>query len=214
MVKQKDTTEQKTAMEAKKRADIPTTALESQARKETVRSRVKKTVAVEAKPDRVEVKAPAEEDMSDMPDMSAMELPEEEGDGKGKRLDRYFEGVGRRKTAVARVRLFTKAGDFRVNEQLHTEFFKTFDQQKIAEEALQKMKLFGRFRVSVKVNGGGSHAQAEAVRHGLARCLIKFNPDFRKRLKRADFLKRDPRMKERKKFGLKKARKAPQWAKR
>ena len=76
------------------------------------------------------------------------------------------------------------------------------------------MKLFGRFRVSVKVNGGGSHAQAEAVRHGLARCLIKFNPDFRKRLKRADFLKRDPRMKERKKFGLKKARKAPQWAKR
>ena len=214
MVKQKDTTEQKTAMEAKKRADIPTAALESQARKETVRSRVKKTVAVEAKPDRVEVKAPAEEDMSDMPDMSAMELPEEDGDGKGKRLDRYFEGVGRRKTAVARVRLFTKAGDFRVNEQLHTEFFKTFDQQKIAEEALQKMKLFGRFRVSVKVNGGGSHAQAEAVRHGLARCLIKFNPDFRKRLKRADFLKRDPRMKERKKFGLKKARKAPQWAKR
>ena len=76
------------------------------------------------------------------------------------------------------------------------------------------MKLFGRFRVSVKVKGGGSHAQAEAVRHGLARCLIKFNPDFRKRLKRATFLKRDPRMKERKKFGLKKARRAPQWAKR
>ena len=192
MVKQKDTTEEKA--DAKKR--------------------VKKTVAVEVKLEHVEVKAPAEEDMSDMPDMSKMEFPEEEGDGKGKRPDRYFEGVGRRKTAVARVRLFTKAGDFRVNELLHTEFFKTFDQQKIAEEALQKMKLFGRFRVSVHVNGGGSHAQAEAVRHGLARCLIKFNPDFRKRLKRAAFLKRDPRMKERKKFGLKKARRAPQWAKR
>ncbi|MDP3769783.1 MAG: 30S ribosomal protein S9 [Candidatus Sungbacteria bacterium] len=142
------------------------------------------------------------------------EFPEEEGAEGKKRPDRYFEGVGRRKTAVARVRLFTKVGDFRVNDQLYTEFFKTLDQQKIAEEALQKMKLFGRFRVSVKVSGGGSHAQAEAVRHGLARCLVKFNPDFRKRLKRATFLKRDPRAKERKKFGLKKARRAPQWAKR
>ncbi|MEK7083593.1 MAG: 30S ribosomal protein S9 [Patescibacteria group bacterium] len=143
-----------------------------------------------------------------------MEFPDEEVDGKNKKPDRYFEGVGRRKTAVARVRLFTKAGDFHVNNKLYTEFFKTLDQQKIAEEALQKMKLFGRFRVSIRVKGGGSHAQAEAVRHGLARCLIKFNPDFRKRLKRAHFLKRDPRAKERKKFGLKKARRAPQWAKR
>lgn len=148
---------------------------------------------------------------SDMPELN---FPEEEGDEKSKRPDRYFEGVGRRKTAVARVRLFTKAGDFIVNGKLYTEFFKTLDQQKIAEEALQKMKLFGRFRVSAKITGGGSHAQAEAVRHGLARCLVKFNPDFRKRLKRATFLKRDPRMKERKKFGLKKARRAPQWAKR
>ena len=151
-----------------------------------------------------------------MADMSAAMIPEfaDEDGEKGKRPDRYFEGVGRRKTAVARVRLFTKAGDFTVNEKLYTEFFKTFDQSRIAEEALQKMKLFGRFRVSAKVNGGGLHSQAEAIRHGLARCLIKFNPDFRKRLKRADFLKRDPRMKERKKFGLKKARKAPRWAKR
>lgn len=147
-------------------------------------------------------------------DMPELNFPEDEGDGKGKKPDRYFEGVGRRKTAVARVRLFTKAGDFTVNGKLHIDFFKTLDQQKIAEEALQKMKLFGRFRVSVKTNGGGTHAQAEAVRHGLARCLIKFNPDFRKRLKRAMFLKRDPRAKERKKFGLKKARRAPQWAKR
>lgn len=147
-------------------------------------------------------------------DVPELNTPEDEGDGKGKRLDRYFEGVGRRKTAVARVRLFTKAGDFLINGRLYTEFFKTLDQQKIVEEALQKMKLFGRFRISVKIMGGGSHAQAEAVRHGLARCLVKFNPDFRKRLKRATFLKRDSRAKERKKFGLKKARRAPQWAKR
>ncbi|MFY9462900.1 MAG: 30S ribosomal protein S9 [Candidatus Sungiibacteriota bacterium] len=128
--------------------------------------------------------------------------------------DRYFEAVGRRKTAIARVRLFTKAGAFMVNDKVYGDYFPTQDLQKIAEDALKKMKLWERFRISVRVQGGGIHAQAEAVRHGLARCLIIFNPDFRKRMKRAGFLKRDPRMKERKKFGLKKARRAPQWAKR
>ena len=132
----------------------------------------------------------------------------------GKRPDRYFEAVGRRKTAVARARLFTKAGDFMVNTRQYTAYFPTGDLQRIAEDPLKKMKLWERFRVSVKVSGGGSHAQAEAVRHALARCLIKFNPDFRKRLKRAGYLTRDPRAKERKKFGLKKARRAPQWNKR
>ncbi len=128
--------------------------------------------------------------------------------------ERYFEAVGRRKTAVARVRVFTRAGDFTVNNKLYGQYFPTLELQKITEDSLQKMKLFGRFRVSVKVTGGGVHSQAEAVRHGLARALTKFNPDFRKRLKRAGFLTRDPRMKERKKFGLKKARRAPQWQKR
>lgn len=133
---------------------------------------------------------------------------------EAKRPERYFEAVGRRKTAVARVRLFTRSGDFLVNNKPLAEYFPTIELQRIAEDALQKMKLFGRFKVSAKIFGGGSHAHAEALRHGLARCLIKFNPDFRKRLKRAGFLKRDPRMKERKKFGLKKARRAPQWQKR
>ena len=128
--------------------------------------------------------------------------------------DRYFEAVGRRKTAVARVRMFTKSGLFTVNDKPYGDYFPTLDLQKIVEDALKKMKLWERFRVSVKVSGGGIHAQAEAVRHGFARCLIIFNPDFRKRMKRAGFLTRDPRMKERKKFGLKKARRAPQWAKR
>lgn len=133
---------------------------------------------------------------------------------KPSKPDRYFEAVGRRKTSIARVRLFTKAGDFSVNGKPYNIYFPTLELQKIVEDALQKMKLFGRFRVSVKAEGGGIHSQAEAVRHGLARCLTKFNPDFRKRLKRAGFLRRDPRMKERKKFGLKKARRAPQWKKR
>lgn len=131
-----------------------------------------------------------------------------------KKPERYFEAVGRRKTAVARVRLFTRAGDFLVNAKHYASYFSTKELQKIAEDALQKMKLFGRFKVTIKVSGGGVHAQAEAVRHGLARALTKFNPDFRKRLKRAGFLRRDPRAKERKKPGLKRARRAPQWHKR
>lgn len=134
--------------------------------------------------------------------------------GAPKGRERYFEAVGRRKTAVARVRLFTKAGDFLVNDKLYTQYFPTLELQKTVEDSLQKMKLFGKFKVTVKVSGGGIHSQAEALRHGLARSLIKFNPDFRKRLKRVGFLRRDPRAKERKKFGLKKARRAPQWAKR
>lgn len=128
--------------------------------------------------------------------------------------ERYFEAVGRRKTAVARVRLFTRPGNFLINDKLYTDYFPTINLQKIVEDALQKMKLSDRFKVTVKLSGGGMHAQAEALRLGLARCLTKFNPDFRKRLKRAQFLRRDPRMKERKKPGLKKARRAPQWKKR
>ena len=134
--------------------------------------------------------------------------------GVVKKPDRYFEAVGRRKTAIARVRLFTRAGDFEVNDKQYAMYFLVYAQQKIAEDALSRMKLLGRFRVSARISGGGMHAQAEALRHGLARCLIKFNPDFRKRLKRAGLLTRDARAKERKKFGLKKARRAPQWAKR
>ena len=111
-------------------------------------------------------------------------------------------------------KIFTKGSGFSVNDNAHTVYFPTAELQKIAEDSLRKMKSLERFRVSVKVSGGGLHGQAEAVRHGTARALIIFNPDFRKRLKRAGFLKRDPRMKERKKFGLKKARRAPQWAKR
>jgi len=145
------------------------------------------------------------------------EIPAEYADagtGESKKTERYFEAVGRRKTAIARVRMYTRSGDVTINGRKYGEYFPTIDLQKTVEDALQKMKLWGRFRVSVKVSGGGVHAQAEAIRHGLARCLIKFNPDFRKRLKRVGFLKRDPRAKERKKFGLKKARRAPQWAKR
>lgn len=128
---------------------------------------------------------------------------------------KYYEAVGRRKRAVARVRLFTKGEKgFVVNSKPHTQHFPTEELQEVADGALRKMKVIDKFSVSVHVQGGGQTGQAEAIRHGTARALVKFNPDFRKRLKRAGFLRRDPRETERKKFGLKKARRAPQWQKR
>lgn len=129
--------------------------------------------------------------------------------------DKYFEATGRRKTANARVRLYTK-GDkgMEVNGMEFTKYFPTKELQSLALASLDKMKSLDRFRVTAMVNGGGINAQAEAIRHGIARALVIFNPDYRKRLRKAGFLTRDPRMKERKKFGLKRARRAPQWSKR
>ncbi len=128
---------------------------------------------------------------------------------------KYYEGIGRRKTAVARVRIFTKGGkEFSVNKKTLEEYFPTLELQTTAASSLETMKCLEKFKVSVIVRGGGLNAQAEAVRHGAARALLLFNPDFRKRLKKAGFLKRDSRMRERKKPGLKRARRAPQWKKR
>jgi len=129
--------------------------------------------------------------------------------------DKYFEATGRRKTAIARVRLYTK-GDkgMEVNKMYYKKYFPTRGLQTMALASLDKMKSLDRFRVTAMVKGGGVNAQAEAVRHGIARALVVFNPDYRKRLRKAGFLTRDPRMKERKKFGLKRARRAPQWSKR
>ena len=127
----------------------------------------------------------------------------------------YLESVGKRKTAVARVRIFTKGKmEILVNEKSYQDYFFTSELQQIATDSLRKMKCLDKFKVSVKVRGGGISAQAEAVRHGISRALVMFNPDFRKRLRRAGYLTRDPRMRERKKFGLKRARRAPQWQKR
>ena len=129
--------------------------------------------------------------------------------------DRYIEAIGRRKTAVARVRLYTKGEkEFIVNNKSYQQYFALPEDQETAVSSMKKMKCFDKFRVTVKVEGGGRHAQAEAVRHGTARVLVDFNLNFRKRLRKAGFLTRDPRMRERKKFGLRRARRAPQWAKR
>lgn len=133
---------------------------------------------------------------------------------------RYYEAVGRRKKATARVRLFTcqpfedEKGKVLVNGKPYDDFFTTFELQEKVISPLKRMKSLNRFEATVKVKGGGILGQAEAIRHGLSRTLVKFNPDFSKKLKKAGFLRRDPRKKERKKPGLKKARKAPQWSKR
>jgi len=132
-----------------------------------------------------------------------------------KKPDKYFEAVGRRKTSVARVRLFKKDnGGFLVNDKDMPVYFPTEALQATAKESLNKVEMGNAFFVSVHVNGGGINSQAEATRLGIARALIKVDPGLRDVLKRAGFLKRDPRMVERKKFGLKKARRAPQWSKR
>jgi len=130
---------------------------------------------------------------------------------------KYVEAVGSRKRAVARIRLFenTKAAHSTiiVNGSDSETYFPTEVTRLIAHDSLQKVKA-GHYIVSARVAGGGFNAQAEAVRHGISRALVKIDEDFRKKLKKSGFLKRDPREKERRKFGLKKARKAPQWSKR
>lgn len=128
---------------------------------------------------------------------------------------RYVEAVGRRKTSTARVRITEASKEsVTINDKDVPIYFPTAELQSIVAEAVEKSKVVGKFAVSARVTGGGIHSQAEAVRHGLSRAIVKFDEETRKRLKKLGFLKRDPRMKERRKFGLKKARKAPQWSKR
>ncbi|MCF7843611.1 30S ribosomal protein S9 [Candidatus Gracilibacteria bacterium] len=128
---------------------------------------------------------------------------------------RYIEAVGRRKTAIARVRITPAAKtSFVVNDKELKDYFVTEELQTIVQEAITKSEVGDKFFVSVHVLGGGIHAQAEAVRHGLSRTLVLRDEDIKNTLKKLGFLKRDSRQVERKKFGLKKARKAPTWSKR
>ena len=128
---------------------------------------------------------------------------------------RYIEAVGRRKTATARVRITPSTkGSFTVNDKDMNEYFVTEELQAIATDALTKSEVAEKFSVSVHVLGGGIHGQAEAVRHGISRTLVMRDEELKNKLKKLGFLKRDSRQVERKKFGLKKARKAPTWSKR
>jgi len=133
----------------------------------------------------------------------------------GRRERTYTYAVGRRKSAIARVRVQPRgSGQFQINDRSMTTYFPTFALQKTAREPLDLVPLPDNADISAKVHGGGMRGQAEAVRLGISRVLVKMQPDIRTTLKKAGFLTRDPRVKERKKYGLKRARRAPQWQKR
>ncbi|MEK7555114.1 MAG: 30S ribosomal protein S9 [Patescibacteria group bacterium] len=129
-----------------------------------------------------------------------------------KSRERYVEATGGRKTAIARARLFSSGSGFTVNGKTYQEYFRGEKHRTIALSPIEVTK--EAVRVSVMVRGGGINAQAEAVRNAVAKALVKLNAEWKKRLKREGFITRDSRMVERKKYGLKKARRAPQWQKR
>jgi small subunit ribosomal protein S9 len=126
---------------------------------------------------------------------------------------RYTEAVGRRKTAIARVRIMPGTGKMTVNGKTPKDYFTLPRLVQDARSPIDQLKLT-EYDVTVVVSGGGIHAQAGAVRLGLARAIIAKTPDWKPRLRTMGFLTRDSRMVERKKYGLNKARRAPQWAKR
>jgi len=127
----------------------------------------------------------------------------------------YYEAVGRRKAATARVRIFIEGtGAITINERPLEEYFVREVDVLCIEEPLKVTATESRFDISVKVNGGGVSGQSGAIRLGIARALLKIDPDLRPVMRRGGFLTRDARVKERKKPGLKRARKAPQYTKR
>jgi small subunit ribosomal protein S9 len=157
-----------------------------------------------------------EEDDIDLGPETLEELPE------GAK-EKYYEAIGRRKEAVARVRLMTrKSGDkatedralMTVNGKDYADYFLDANLLQRIEQPLRRLKSLHRFKVSAIVQGGGISGQADAVRHGISRALELFDANFRKRLKKSGFLTRDPRRVQRKMPGLKKARKSGRWAKR
>jgi len=134
---------------------------------------------------------------------------------KDKKLP-YIYSVGKRKSATARVRIHNDktAENITVNNKKHTDYFPYFEFSDIVEQPLKKLNLLGKYTITVRVLGGGKRAQAEAVRHGIARALLQMDESVKKTLRGEGYLTRDPREKERKKPGLKRARRAPQFSKR
>ena len=126
----------------------------------------------------------------------------------------YFYGTGRRKHSVARVRVYTGTGKITINDRDINDYFGLETLKLIVRSPLAVAGVEDKFDIVVRVNGGGVAGQAGAIRHGLSRALLQYDENLRPVLKKAGFLTRDPRMKERKKYGLKAARRAPQFSKR
>ena len=125
-----------------------------------------------------------------------------------------FHAVGRRKKAIARVRLVPGEGNIIINKRNLEEYFGYETLKTVVRQPLVLTDTLGKYDVLVNCKGGGFTGQAGAIRHGIARALVTLNPEYRTSLKAAGFMTRDPRMKERKKYGLKAARRAPQFSKR
>ena len=126
----------------------------------------------------------------------------------------YFYGTGRRKHSVARVRVYNGTGKITINGRDIDDYFGLETLKLLVNAPLVLTETQGKFDIVVNVVGGGCSGKAGAIRHGLSRALLQYNPELRPVLKKAGFLTRDPRMKERKKYGLKAARRAPQFSKR
>ena len=126
----------------------------------------------------------------------------------------FFYGTGRRKSSVARVRVYNGTGKITINDRDIDDYFGLETLKLIVRQPLNETATEGKFDVVCRVCGGGVTGQAGAIRHGLSRALLQFDANLRPTLKKAGFLTRDPRMKERKKYGLKGARRAPQFSKR
>ena len=126
----------------------------------------------------------------------------------------YFYGTGRRKSSVARLRIYQGTGKVTINDRDIDDYFGLDTLKYIVRQPLTLTNTDGKFDIVCRVSGGGVTGQAGAIRHGVARALLKMNEEYRPALKSAGFLTRDPRMKERKKYGLKAARRAPQFSKR
>ncbi len=186
----------------------------------------KKTTKTETPEEEVLATAPevvdeddTQDDMESAPILEDVEINED-----GEKKEKYYEAIGRRKAATARVRLLTKKSTdaqadeskalIFVNDQPYYEYFPLNRLQAVVESPFKKLKSVNRFKASIHIYGGGIAGQADAIKFGLSRALILFDPNFAKKLRRAGFLTRDARVKERRKYGLKKARKSPQWSKR
>ncbi len=126
----------------------------------------------------------------------------------------YFYGTGRRKSSVARVRLYTGTGKITINDRDIDDYFGLETLKLIVRQPLNLTETADKFDIVCRVAGGGVTGQAGAIRHGISRALLQADAELRPELKKAGFLTRDPRMKERKKYGLKGARRAPQFSKR
>ncbi len=174
-----------------------------------------------ASPAKVKTSKPATKKAPAKPKVKVKETPtlivatEQTVASKNAKGGSFIPAVGRRKSSIARVRLIKNGkGLITVNGKVLADYFGTYDLRTQVEAPLKAIGQADAVDISAKVEGGGVRGQAEAIRHGIARALIQLNPTFRKTLKKLGYLSRDPRKKERKKPGLKSARRAPQWSKR